>query len=89
MNLLLLDNKVEDYCPWKELVDFSKTFNLEKMDLISHKNVPYFIILIQALENYLKNNNNPNDNPKTKGEKFEKFLKSLMLKTGTKGENEN
>ena len=57
MNLRLLDNPVADYrlsCPWKELVDFCNTFNLEKMDLIDHKNVPYFVILILALEKFRK-----------------------------------
>ena len=94
MNLRLLDNPVADYrlsCPWKELVDFCNTFNLEKMDLIDHKNVPYFVILILALEKFRKNKNNPKANPKTKEEKEElkNIVKSFMLSTGTEGENEN
>ena len=94
MNLRLLDNPVSDYrlsCPWKELVDFANSFNLEKMDIIDHKNVPYFIILIQALEKYRKIKNNPNANPKTKEEKqeFNQIVKSFMLSTGAEGENEN
>ena len=94
MNLRLLENPVADYrlsCPWKELVDFANSFNLEKMDIIDHKNVPYFIILIQALEKYRKIKNNPNANPKNKEEKeeFNKIVKSFMLSTGTEGENEN
>ena len=94
MNLRLLENPVSDYrlsCPWKELVDFANSFNLEKMDIIDHKNVPYFIILIQALEKYRKTKNNPNANPKTKEEKqeFNQIVKSFMLSTGAEGENEN
>ena len=94
MNLRLLDNPVSDYrlsCPWKELVDFCNSFDLDKMDLIDHKNVPYFIILIKALEKYRKDKNNPNANPKTKEEKeeFKNIVKSFMLHTGTEGENEN
>ena len=94
MNLRLLDNPVADYrlsCPWKELVDFCNTFNLEKMDIIDHKNVPYFVILILALEKFRKNKNNPKANPKTKEEKEElkNIVKSFMLSTGTEGENEN
>ena len=94
MNLRLLDNPVSDYrlsCPWKELVDFSNSFNLEKMDIIDHKNVPYFVLLIKALEKYRENKKNPKANPKTKEEKdeFKNIVKSFMLKTGTEGENEN
>ena len=94
MNLRLLDNPVSDYrlsCPWKELVDFANSFDLEKMDIIDHKNVPYFIILIKALEKYRKDKNNPKANPKTKEEKeqFKGIVKSFMLKTGAEGENEN
>ena len=94
MSLRLLDNPVSDFrlsCPWKELVDFANSFNLEKMDIIDHKNVPYFIILIQALEEYRKNKNDPKGNPKTKDEKeeFKNIVKSFMLSTGAEGENEN
>ena len=94
MSLRLLDNPVSDFrlsCPWKELVDFANSFNLEKMDIIDHKNVPYFIILIQALEKYRKNKNDPNANPNKKDEKeeFKNIVKSFMLSTGAEGENEN
>ena len=94
MSLRLPDNPVKDFrlsCPWKELVDFAKSFELEKMDVIDHKNVPYFVILIKALEIYRKNKNNPNANPKTMEEKkeFKTIVESFMLKTGAVGENEN
>ena len=94
MNLRLLDNPVADYrlsCPWKELVDFANSFDLEKMDIIDHKNVPYFIILIKALVKYRENKKNPKANPKSKEEKeeFKNIVKSFMLKTGAEGENEN
>ena len=94
MNLRLLENPVADYrlsCPWKELKDFANTFDLEKMDLIDHKNVPYFIILLKALDKYRKNKNNEEANPSTKEEKeeFKNIVKSFMLSTGTEGENEN
>ena len=94
MNLRLLETPVEDFrlsCPWKELVDFANSFNFEKMDLIDHKNVPYFIIIVQALEKYRKNKNDPNANPKNKQEEeeFKNIIKSYMLSTGAEGENEN
>ena len=94
MNLRLLENPVADYrlsCPWKELKDFANTFDLEKMDLIDHKNVPYFIILLKALDKYRKNKNNEETNPSNKEEKeeFKNIVKSFMLSTGTEGENEN
>ena len=94
MSLRLNENPVKDYrlsCPWKELIDFANSFDLEKMDVIDHKNVPYFVILIKALEIYRKNKNNPNANPKNRDEKkeFKTIVESFMLKTGAIGENEN
>ena len=94
MSLRLTENPVKDYrlsCPWKELIDFANSFDLEKMDVIDHKNVPYFVILIKALEIYRKNKNNPKANPKTMDEKkeFKAIVESFMLKTGAVGENEN
>jgi amyloid beta precursor protein binding protein 1 len=94
MNLRLLDNPPADYrlsCPWKELIDFANSFDLEKMDIIDHKNVPYFIIMIQALEKYRKNKNDPKANPKTKEDKeeYKSIVKSFMLSTGAVGENDN
>lgn len=97
MCLRLMDNPVADYrlsCPWKELIDFADSFNLEKMDLIDHKNVPYFVILLKALIQYRKNKNDPKANPKTKDEKteFKKIVESYKLDINTeddKGENEN
>ena len=94
MSLRLLESPIKDYrlsCPWKELVDFANSFDLEKMDIIDHKNVPYFIIMIQALEKYRKNKNDPTANPKTKDEKeeYKKIVESFMLSTGAVGENEN
>ena len=94
MNLRLLDNPPADYrlsCPWKELIDFANSFDLEKMDIIDHKNVPYFIIMIQALEKKKKNKNDPKANPKTKEDKeeYKSIVKSFMLSTGAVGENDN
>ena len=94
MSLRLLDNPVSDYrlsCPWKELKDFANSFDLEKMDLIDHKNVPYFVILLKALDKYRNNKNDPEANPNNKEEKeeFKNIVKSFMLSTGTEGENEN
>ena len=97
MCLRLMDNPVSDFrlsCPWKELIDFADSFDLEKMDLIDHKNVPYFIILLKALIQYRKNKNDPKANPKTKDEKseFKKIVESYKLnikEEDDKGENEN
>ena len=94
MSLRLLDNPVSDYrlsCPWKELKDFANSFDLEKMDIIDHKNVPYFVILLKALDKYRNNKNDPEANPNNKEEKeeFKNIVKSFMLSTGTEGENEN
>ena len=47
-----MDNHVADYrlsCPWLELKEYADSFNLENMDIMSHKNIPYFIILLKAL----------------------------------------
>ena len=68
MCLRLMDNPVADYrlsCPWKELIDFANSFDLEKMELIDHKNVPYFVILLKALIKYRENKNDPKANTKT------------------------
>jgi amyloid beta precursor protein binding protein 1 len=93
-NMNLRNNSIKDYrlsCPWKELVDFANSFDLDKMDLIDHKNVPYFIIMIQALEKYRKNKNDPKANPKTKQdmEEYKSIVNSFKLSTGAEGENEN
>ena len=94
MSLRLLDRQVADYrlyCPWKELQDFANSFNLEKMDIIDHKNVPYFIILIKALEKYRKIKNNPKASPKNMKEKaeFKEIIKSFETETEEIGINEN
>ena len=95
MCLRLMDNPVADYrlsCPWKELADFAESFDLDKMDIIDHKNVPYFILLLKALSIYRKNKNNPKANPKTKDERaeFKKIVEGFKLKVEEdKGENEN
>ena len=95
MCLRLMDNPVADYrlsCPWKELADFAESFDLDKMDIIDHKNVPYFILLLKALSIYRKNKNNPKANPKTKDERaeFKKIVEGFKLKVDEdKGENEN
>ena len=97
MCLRLMDNPVADYrlsCPWKELKEYAESFNLENMDIMSHKNVPYFIILLKALLEYRKNKNDQSTNPKTKEEKaeFKKIVESYKLDIkpeDDKGENEN
>ena len=97
MCLRLMDNPVADYrlsCPWKELIDFANSFDLEKMELIDHKNVPYFVILLKALIKYRENKNDPKANPKTREEKneFKKIVESYKLNVDPnddKGENEN
>ena len=97
MCLRLMDNPVADYrlsCPWKELVEYADSFDLEKMQIIDHKNVPYFVILLKALSIYRKNKNDPKANPKTKDEKneFKKIVEGFLLDIKPeedKGENEN
>ena len=84
MNLRLTETPVTDYrlsCPWEELIQFGESFDLEKMDIIDHKNVPYFAILLKALSIYRKNKNNSDANPKTKEEKkeFEDIVKSFLI----------
>ena len=95
MCLRLMDNPVADYrlsCPWKELEEYVDTFDIDKMELIDHKNVPYFVILLKALSIYRKNKNDPKANPKTKDEKaeFKKIVEGFKLKVDEdKGENDN
>ena len=95
MCLRLMDNPVSDYrlsCPWKELEEYVDTFDIDKMELIDHKNVPYFVILLKALSIYRKNKNDPKANPKTKDEKaeFKKIVEGFKLKVDEdKGENDN
>ena len=89
MNLRLLETPVNDNrlaMPWKELIEYSDSFNLDTMDEMYHSHVPYFIILIKALQIYTKqkqlNSNNPYTfiNPKTKQDKdeFKSKIKSLI-----------
>ena len=95
MCLRLMDNPVADYrlsCPWKELEEYVDTFDIDKMELIEHKNVPYFVLLLKALSIYRKNKNDPKANPKTKDEKaeFKKIVEGFKLKVDEdKGENDN
>ena len=97
MCLRLMDNPVADYrlsCPWKELKEYAESFDLKNMDIMNHKNVPYFIILLKALLEYRKNKNDQSANPKTKDEKneFKKIVESYKLDIkpeDDKGENEN
>ena len=92
MCLRLMDRPVTDYrlsCPWKELTDFAESFDLEKMELIEHKNVPYFIILLKALSIYRKNKKDEKANPKTREEKaeFKKIVEGFKLKIEKEEEN--
>ena len=97
MCLRLMDNPVADYrlsCPWKELADFAESFDLDKMKIIDHKNVPYFVILLKALAKYRNLKNNLKANPKTKEERdeFKKIVEGFKLDIkieDDKGENEN
>ena len=94
MSLRLPERPVADYrlyCPWKELQDFVNSFNLEKMGAFDHKNVPYFIILMKALEKYRKIKNNPKASPKSMKEKleFKEIIKSFEVKTEDEGINDN
>ena len=97
MCLRLMDNPVADYrlsCPWKELADYAESFDLDKMEIIDHKNVPYFIILLKALAKYRNLKNNLKANPKTKEERaeFKKIVEGFKLDIkieDDKGENEN
>ena len=97
MCLRLMDNPVADYrlsCPWKELADFAESFDLDKMQIIDHKNVPYFVILLKALSKYRNIKNNSKANPKTREEKaeFKKIVEGYKLDIkieDDKGENEN
>ena len=72
MKLRLLETPVNDHrlsMPWKELIDFSNTFELDKMDESAHCHVPYFVILIKALLKYREKKNEQNANPNTRDEK--------------------
>ena len=97
MCLRLMDNPVADYrlsCPWKELADFAESFDLDKMQIIEHKNVPYFVILLKALSKYRNIKNNLKANPKTKEERaeFKKIVEGFKLDIkieDDKGENDN
>lgn len=58
MQLKLTDNPINDIRiaqPWNELKEFCMNFNLNEMDEMKHKHVPYVVILIQALEEFKKN----------------------------------
>ncbi|MCQ2819438.1 MAG: ThiF family adenylyltransferase [archaeon] len=83
MKLRLLENPVNDHrlaTPWTELKEFCLGFNLKDMDEITHKHIPYYVILVQALEELRKKKNNENFNPKTKAEKdeFKEIIKSMQ-----------
>ena len=83
MKLRLLETPVNDHrlsMPWKELIDFSNTFELDKMDESAHCHVPYFVILIKALLKYREKKNEQNANPNTRDEKneFKEKIKSMI-----------
>ena len=83
MKLRLLETPVNDHrlsMPWKELIDFSNTFELDKMDESAHCHVPYFVILIKALLKYREKKNEQNANPNTRDEKneFKEIIKSMI-----------
>ena len=83
MKLRLLETPVNDHrlsMPWKELIDFSNTFELDKMDEGAHCHVPYFVILIKALLQYREKKNDQNANPNTRDEKneFKEIIKSMI-----------
>lgn len=93
MKLRLLETPVNDNrlaLPWKELIDFSLGFDLDKMDEAGHSHVPYFAILTQALQKYRKVKNDPNANPSTKDEKneFKEIIKSMSKFQGEENFNE-
>jgi len=55
--------------PFKELHDFSMGFDLESMNEIDHKHVPYVVLLVKALNKFKgKHQRNPNDNQADKKE---------------------
>ena len=81
LKLRLNEQPIRDYrlsCPWKELINFSLSFDLLNSDVVDHKNIPFFVILIQALIEYRKMKENQSANPKTKENKMK--LKKIIKK---------
>lgn len=81
--LRLTDRPVTDLriaCPFTELKSFSMSVDLDSLDEMRHKHVPYVIILIQALEKY-KNTlgSTQRSNPSNSSEKkeFLEIIKSM------------
>ena len=91
LKLRLNEQPIRDYrlsCPWKELINFSLSFDLLNSDVVDHKNIPFFVILIQALIEYRKMKENQSANPKTKEDKI--LFKNIINKFKKKNEfNEN
>lgn len=58
-------------CPWTELLNYVKSFDLEKLDDTEHAHVPYIVIYIKALEQWRLANNKSNNKllPRTYAEK--------------------
>ena len=91
LKLRLNEQPIRDYrlsCPWKELIDFSSKFDLINSDVIDHKNIPFFVVLVQTLVQFRKIKNDQNANPQTKEDKI--LFKEIINKFKKKNEfNEN
>jgi amyloid beta precursor protein binding protein 1 len=91
MKLRLNEQPIRDFrlsCPWKELIDFSLNFDLINSDVIDHKNIPYFVVLVQSLIEFRKIKQNENSNPQNKEDKI--LFKNIINKFKKKNEyNEN
>ncbi len=78
MQLKLSDNPIQDVRiagAWKELKEFCLSFNLNQLDEMKHKHIPYVVILIQALEQFReKYNRHPCSADKTE---FRDIIKSM------------
>ena len=77
--LRLPDNPVTDLRipnAWKELEEFCLNFDLDSMDEMSHKHVPYVIILIQAL-NKFKSINGKLPSSSLDKKQYKEIIKSL------------
>lgn len=80
MQLKLTDNPLNDVRvanPWNELKDFCLSFNLNELDEMRHKHIPYVIIQIQALEIFKQKNGGKNPQTSTEKNEYKEIIKSM------------
>jgi amyloid beta precursor protein binding protein 1 len=86
------DNSLPDLrlcCPWPALHSFALSFDLSNIDDVTHKHVPYVILLIKAIAHFTSQRNSSLP-PSTSSERtfFRQLLRSYARESGQVNVNE-